>query len=217
MSLLVGCPVILPPKREILASWTHRPHLLIVNGADDEWMPLANERTGLLALNADPPQNVGVARSWNVIFEQARLMHFSHVALIAQGTRLDGGTARLAALVDEWADDRGLLTDFAWHCIVLSVKTWEKVGRFDEQFWPAYYEDNDYVRRLELAGIHTPDHRIPKLSRLVLSGTETTAETLTAGLIPAGVYGANATRYEEKWGGPPGHERFIVPYGTHGP
>lgn len=35
---------------------------------------------------------------------------------------------------------------------LLRKKTWEKIGRFDENFKPAYFEDNDYHARIELAG-----------------------------------------------------------------
>lgn len=140
MSLLVGCPVILPPREDVIASWTYRPHLLIVNGSHDDWFPLARPDTAnLLALSWDlPEKNGGVAKSWNVIFHAASQMDCSHVALISQGLVLEGGTARLAELVDEYADWRGLITDFAWHCIVLSVKLWKMLGPFDEQFWPGY-------------------------------------------------------------------------------
>lgn len=212
MSLLVGCPVILPPRADVVASWTHRPHLLIVNGADDDWMPLATPETGLLAVNWSPPANGGVARSWNIIFRQAREMGLSHVALISQGVVLEGGTARLAELVDEYADWRGLLTDFAWHCIVLSVRVWEQLGTFDETFTPAYYEDSDYVRRMFLGGIHTPDDRMPKVERDLLTGTETVAAAIH--LIPEDTYGRNGATYRKKWGGEPFQEAYTRPYDT---
>lgn len=211
MSLLVGCPVILPPWPDVVASWTHRPHLLIINGAERAWANVAAPNTGFLSINWDPPANAGVARSWNLIFGQAAAMYVDHVALVSQGTLLDGGTDRLARLVAEHADWRGMLTDFAWHCIVLSVELWKAVGPFDEQFWPAYYEDCDYVRRLEILGLHTPSNPIPKVGRDLLDGTEQTAAALTAGVIDSSCYGENGRRYAEKWGGSPGHERLIDP------
>jgi len=35
---------------------------------------------------------------------------------------------------------------------LLPRKTWEEVGAFDENFFPAYFEDNDYFTRIALAG-----------------------------------------------------------------
>lgn len=139
-SLLIGCPVLLPPRDDVVASWTYRPHLVVVNGANDEW----GVRSIAHSFGAYWPNgggNMGVAASWNAIFRHARDAGYSHVALVSQGVVLDGGTQRLAALVDEYGDERGLLTDFAWRCIVLSVDVWEQVGPFDERFAPAYYED----------------------------------------------------------------------------
>jgi hypothetical protein len=213
MSLLVGCPVILPPRDDVIASWTHRPHMIIVNAPTDdgqhEWAALAPMRD-IYNIGWKPAVNCGVARSWNMIFEQAQRTGYSHVALISQGVVLEGGTAHLAELVDEYADERGLLTDFAWHCIVLSVKTWEQLGPFDTTFSPAYYEDSDYVRRLFLAGLHTPDNRMPKVERDLLDGTETVAAAKH--LIPPETYGRNASTFELKWGGPPFKETFTIPY-----
>lgn len=209
MSLLVGCPVILPPRDDVIASWTHRSHLVVINGAFDEWVGpgLDAAKSTLFRGNGT---NIGVAASWNLIFEVGREREFSHVALISQGTVLEGGTAHLAELVDEYADDRGLLTDFAWHCIVLSVKTWEQLGPFDEGFKYAYYEDSDYVRRLFLAGLHTPDNRIPKVGRDLLDGTETVAAAKH--LIPPDTYGKNGLRFREKWGGDPFKETYRRPF-----
>lgn len=234
MSLLVGCPVILPPRDDVLASWTHRPHLLVINGESAAWSAEARSRYGTRreyrtvsnrehvglcpcadagdsgGICAGTAKNIGVAASWNQVFRSAQDLNVSHVALISQGTVLEGGTARLADLVDEYADERGLLTDFAWHCIVLSVKTWEQLGPFDEGFGYAYYEDSDYVRRLFLAGLHTPDNRMPKVERDLLTGTETVAAAKH--LIPADTYGKNGLRFREKWGGDPFKETYRRPF-----
>lgn len=213
MSLLVGCPVILPPRDDVVASWTHRPHIIIVNGADNEWerqMYAWDDPSDVHSMAYFAGHNLGVAASWNRIFTAAFRLGYSHVALISQGVVLEGGTAHLAELVDKYADDRGLLTDFAWHCIVLSVKTWEQVGPFDEGFEYAYYEDSDYVRRLFLAGLHTPDNRIPKVGRDLLDGTETVAAAKH--LIPPDTYGKNGLRFREKWGGDPFKETYRQPF-----
>jgi GT2 family glycosyltransferase len=45
--------------------------------------------------------------------------------------------------------------------------TWEKVGRFDEGFYPAYYEESDYCYRARRKGLevgYIPDARITHLS-----------------------------------------------------
>lgn len=214
MSLLVACPVILPPRTDVVASWTHRPHLLIINGAHSEWLTVIDP-----AVNADrflytpcDEGNRGVAASWNLALKSAQRRSIDYVALVSQSLLIDGGTARLAELVEQHADERGLLTDHAWHCIVLSVACYEQLGPFDENFSPAYYEDSDMVRRMFLAGVHTPSHPMRKVGPPEFVATCETAATLRAGLIDAGCYERNRLLYERKWGGPPFHETYARPY-----
>ena len=38
-------------------------------------------------------------------------------------------------------------------CMAIGRNAIETVGYFDQNFWPAYFEDADYFRRLELSGI----------------------------------------------------------------
>jgi hypothetical protein len=204
--LLVACPVIGPLADDLLASWDHRPHLVVVNGCFDAWRAAAAEHRLDVVGDGD---NLGVARSWNVAFQHAALDDIRYVALVSQHLVLDGGTSRLARLVDQHADRRGLLTDFAWRCIVLSVDVWRTVGPFDECFWPGYFEDSDYLRRLDLAGIHTAADPIPKAGRdLCDAARDDVAVTLRSGLINPAWYRRNRDLYVAKWGGPPGHERY---------
>ncbi len=44
------------------------------------------------------------------------------------------------------------LDRIAAFCWILSKKTYEKIGGFDERFFPAYYEDDDYCMRIKNAG-----------------------------------------------------------------
>lgn len=214
--LLVACPVIGPPDPTVLTSWDHRPHLVVINGHHGQWSDVVTRHGILPRMSRDPadrtPTNRGVAASWNAAFVHAAARRIPYVALISQHLVLAGGTGRLASLVTDHADWRGLLTDFAWRCIVLSVDLWTRVGPFDEQFWPGYYEDSDYVRRLELAGLHTPTNPIPKVGRDLLDADrDDVAVTLRSGLIPPDSYGLNAALYAAKWGGLPGDETVAVP------
>ena len=38
-------------------------------------------------------------------------------------------------------------------CFLLSLDTWSKIGSFDENFRPCYFEDNDYHYRMQQAGM----------------------------------------------------------------
>jgi GT2 family glycosyltransferase len=82
---------------------------------------------------------------------------------------------------------------------MINRKCWEIVGEFDEGFYPAYYEDNDYHRRINLSGMIAI---VCPLSLFYHYGSRTTLEAL-----PRKIDSSQAHRYfVEKWGGNPDSE-----------
>ena len=79
MSLLIVCPVILPPRDDVLASWTHRPHLAVINGRHDRWEQVCSDHR-IDAHRSDG--NAGCPRSWNIGFAHARERGIDHVAIV---------------------------------------------------------------------------------------------------------------------------------------
>lgn len=92
---------------------------------------------------------------------------------------------------------------------LLRISEHKKVGDFDEVFEPAYYEDDDYSRRLVLSkakfGTALDSIFYHRVSQTLLNDTE-----LNGNWNP--IFEKNAKRYSEKWGGPPGSEKFTKPY-----
>lgn len=214
MSVLVACPVILPPADvDGWKSWDHRP-MLVVNNApapiDAEWSALC-EQHGWWHF-ASGGRNRGVAASWNLAFRIARERGYRYVSLVSQTYNVTGGTSTLAWLVEQYADWRGLLNgSVALHGCTWSVQLWEQVGGFDERFWPAYYEDTDWLRRLRLLGLHTVENPMPKVE---IPGPSRPALALRRGAIDESAYGQAADIYAAKWGGPPGRETVTDPQGA---
>lgn len=94
-------------------------------------------------------------------------------------------------------------------CFMLSKKTIDEIGYFDENFYPAYFEDNDYHYRINLKGL-----RGVKINRSLYFHYG--SRTLKGGpdikkLCNAG-YVANREYYIRKWGGEPGNESFLTPF-----
>lgn len=97
------------------------------------------------------------------------------------------------------------------NCIAFARQTIEQVGYFDENFWPAYFEDNDYGYRIRIVAERTFDRRLlwPKVP------TDAQLVAVAHGIEQAGVR-VEFTRLESylvsKWGGKPSQERFVHPF-----
>jgi len=94
-------------------------------------------------------------------------------------------------------------------CFMVKKGTIELIGYFDEKFYPAYFEDNDYHYRMRLKGLRAV--REPQAiyyhygSRTIKQGGRVKAS------VNAG-YTINEDYFVQKWGGKPGKERFKTPF-----
>ena len=85
----------------------------------------------------------------------------------------------------------------------------EYPGLFDQKYYPAYFEDNDFHRRLKLIGM-----RAVKINTALYYhyGSRTIKENDDVKVISDTYYLTNKQRYIEKWGGKPGKEKFKIPF-----
>lgn len=172
-------------------------------------------RTQILVVdNAPPNPNLGVAASWNRGVDLCRDAEADWLVIVSAAIRFGppGGLDFLAELdVHPGAAAIEAGWGLGWHLIAFQRQTLERAGRFDENFWPGYYEDLDYSRRIRLAGLtHEPPPFWVKVDVDAYVASFAHAERF------AGVK-ADAPRlvayYEAKWGGPPGQETFTHPFG----
>ena len=161
-----------------------------------------------------PVQNLGVAASWNLIHKLAAPLS---VVL------LNADCAVAPDTFEKMFDVPGpaIVCAYAFGCVRIDHEIWEKVGDFDEQFWPAYYEDADYRQRCKLAGVEIVNWDIEP-SSLVSPGRTRSVNGIVHGKLDFGWPGpgtihehieANKARFVRKWGGMPGEEKFSVAYG----
>jgi hypothetical protein len=88
------------------------------------------------------------------------------------------------------------------------------VGPFDEIFRPAYHEDADMAYRVGLQGLtmlRTPAAPFFHFENITYQSAIMLQDELYIDKFKGAVDGTQKL-YAEKWGGPPGNERFTVPY-----
>lgn len=93
----------------------------------------------------------------------------------------------------------------------VSKECWDVVGEFDELFFPAYFEDNDYHYRMKLAGM---DAIVYPPAMFYHYGSRTTKEAGEPGraVVTNATFEKCRAMYALKWGGQPGSEKFKTPY-----
>lgn len=97
--------------------------------------------------------------------------------------------------------------DFA--CFAIPSWAVDVMGWFDPKFFPAYFEDNDYVYRTLLAGKRPVRSQN---SPFFHYGSRTQNQTNIAPVVPPPVFEANRAYYQSKWGGWPGKEKYKTPF-----
>lgn len=95
-------------------------------------------------------------------------------------------------------------------CFAIGEGALQKVGYFDENFWPAYLEDFDYHYRLGLAGVPLLcDER----TLLQHQRSATVRRDRLLGLLHGQRLSRNEQYYRRKWGGAPDQETYLHPFG----
>lgn len=165
-------------------------------------------------------RNAGVAASWNWGVRVALAAGAEFVTLCSTSVRFDDGAQRLCKTADLFAENGQMPWGFesllGWKMITLGRRTLETVGPFDERFWPAYFEDNDYIWRMRCAGILEPAgadrslRKIPWIGALDYPVVEDAHAIKNVDGLEVDFVALQAY-YELKWGGPPGEELFTEP------
>jgi GT2 family glycosyltransferase len=97
------------------------------------------------------PFGLGLVGAWNLIVKSTP--HAPYWVLVNDDAEFAEGALEIIA---QDADPDGLCFPHIvpdWSCIVLGQKVVEEVGLYDERFYPLYFDDNDYERRIRNAGL----------------------------------------------------------------
>ncbi len=156
--------------------------------------------------------NHGVPASWNMGIKEMYEADADWLVICSAGVRFgpEGGldVARWMEIYANREDAPFLESDsgLGWHLICVSRWLIDAIGTFDENFSPAYFEDNDFAYRSYLHRGEWGWPRLPFDAALV-----SIAHGVKLGGAPK-----NARRqqdyYQRKWGGYPSHELYKTPF-----
>lgn len=148
--------------------------------------------------------NVGVGASWNQLCDLIFEKH-SHAIILNDDIHFGLNDAGIKSLVAT-APDKLIRATVDWCAFIIPKTIFQKVGRFDECFMPAYYEDKSYEYRMKLAGVQkiTSPLMNPFVYRV--------SQTLEADPSIMEQAKGNRDLYIRMWGGEPKCEKFTKPF-----
>ena len=162
-------------------------HLLVIDNGTGSELTFSDYFKKVTVL--DLPANQGVAGSWNLGIKS---FPFAHRWFIASNDVVFEQGA-LEMLSKARRDEITLTGDAPhWQAFALGDEAVSNIGLFDESLFPAYFEDNDFMRRAEFAGVN--------IRRLDLKIRHDNSSTIKAGYQDknAKTYASNQRYYDSK-------------------
>jgi GT2 family glycosyltransferase len=216
--IFLGIPVLnrLDLLERCLARVDVPAEILIVNNNTTE----RHFGPGLAALAAahslrvvEPGRNLGVAASWNLILRTAADSGHDVAFIGSNDTLLKPGT--LAAVwerIEDSSPDELIWHAHSWNFFAVHTGVVSRVGWFDENFYPAYKEDQDYSYRCRLAGVKRVGLFLPRLEPEHLGSQTIRSDPEYGAQNDHTHHFWNRPYYLRKWGGDAAEERFTAPF-----
>jgi len=154
-------------------------------------------------------RNMGVAWGWNTIIKNTREAPYWIIA----NSDIKFGPDDLKRMEAKMQSGVELLLNDSMALFGISATCIQKVGWFDENFVPAYCEDNDYLRRAKLLGGVHIEWITPSFSHFG-SATIKSDEARRDGNNRS--YPQNVKYYQDKHGGIMGQETYDTPFNQSG-
>lgn len=210
---------------------------LINNGSHDETREYLMEyakNDGVFFLDLE--KNVGCARSWNMGIQMAFenlncenclilnndiLLKKNTIPMMIADLKRDGvalisgiNISGKCSTEEEFfglpeGEGGAYSEDPDFSCFGINKKSYLDVGLFDPQIYPAYFEDNDYHRRIMLVGLKAQKNKCNSYwhyGSRCLKGDPLVTDWLQYCFL------LNQNYYHKKWGGFPGEETYTIPF-----
>jgi len=151
--------------------------------------------------------NIGVGASWNCLCSKVFEKH-ENALILNDDIYMGKKTVDILDLISHKRYKNELLRATPdWCSFIISKAIWNKVGQFDECFFPAYYEDKSYEYRMKLNGL--APIKTPLLNPYIYRASQTLEKDFS--VLEASK--RNKELYIKMWGGVPDKEKFKKQYG----
>jgi GT2 family glycosyltransferase len=162
-------------------------HLLVIDNGTGADLTFNDNFKRVTVL--DLPANQGVSGSWNLGIKS--FPYAERWFIVSNDVVFEPGA--LEMLAQARRDEITLTGDAPhWQAFALGDEAVNDIGLFDESLFPAYFEDNDYMRRAEFVGVN--------IRRLDLKLRHDNSSTIKAGYQEknAKTYASNERHYQAK-------------------
>jgi hypothetical protein len=149
-------------------------------------------------------KNIGVGASWNQLCQNIFLT--CDYALILNDDIYLGKNKEEIKLVIFKNNIKFVRATQDWCAFIIPKNIYEKVGMFDECFYPAYYEDMSYQYRMKLKAI--PVIKTPLLNPRIYNSSKSLEKDQS--ILESSK--KNKKLYVQMWGGEPEREKFKKPF-----
>ena len=154
-----------------------------------------------------PQENLGVAKSWNMLIDYSDKIGATHVLMLNDDIYLGKTESELNFLIKKNLDADFINSFHNWCSYILTIDIWKKAGKFDEEFFPAYFEDNSFDYKMTLVGARKTWTSF--LDPIVYRNSMTIAKDPTLNQK----FMQNKQMYINMWGGLPSEEKYKTKFG----
>jgi GT2 family glycosyltransferase len=153
-----------------------------------------------------PQENLGVAKSWNMLMDYSEKIGATHVLMLNDDIYLGKNENALNMLIKKNLDADFINSFHNWCSYILRVDIWNKAGKFDEEFFPAYFEDNSFDYKMTLKGAKKSWTSF--LDPIVYRNSMSIAKDPTLNQK----FMQNREMYVQMWGGLPTQEKYLTKF-----
>lgn len=218
MKLTIGIPTInradlLTEALEDIKSMAADLHSFILVDNGNQAIHIPEELREITHLHR-PASNLGVGGSWNYMLHKAYYEDGADNVLLLNDDIVFGKPVNeINTVINNHPNYQAVVGPKHWSVLLVSKRCLETVGYFDEKFFPAYFEDNDYAYRMRLLHLNDPGNYQDLAHDVALSPKVfRNSMTIQKDKNLNNRFGENRKYFIKKWGGNPHQETFTKPF-----